>query len=274
MIRSARPSFGASFWQPRTRPRFRGGAVADAFSPADLASMAFWLVASSGDLNQSADGTGSTSGDLDPVGLWPDQSGNDYDFTQSISDDKPTLRSFQINGEPTVDLDGTNDYLVANSSLQQGNDLMVFAAFRITSAFETGARVLAERDGDAGAGRWIIDGNADGSIRMFYEDGSAQQVSGNTAVVSTNTAHIVVAYIRNGAVGIRLDGQAYSEGAHGGLTSSGLNTSLGAQTTGGLAGDNGSIDYAEVGGYATGHSDEDIQSLESYFAEKYGVTLA
>ncbi len=75
-------------------------AVAAAFSPIDIAGLKLWLKA---DLLALVDG--------DPVGTWPDSSGNANNATQATSGFRPVYKTGIVNGLPAVKFDGVDDFM-------------------------------------------------------------------------------------------------------------------------------------------------------------------
>ena len=56
--------------------------------------------------------------DYTSMRIWKDKSGNGYDATQTTSASRPTYRTSQVNGKPTIQFDGTDDHLhLASGSL-------------------------------------------------------------------------------------------------------------------------------------------------------------
>ena len=77
------------------------------------------------------------AGDNDTVQEWHDQSGNNYDVTQTTSGDNPTLQTNEINGLPVIRFDGS-DFLVADSAadwkfLHDGSAFTVFVVWKTST---------------------------------------------------------------------------------------------------------------------------------------------
>lgn len=112
------------------RPRRTG------LNPASIANLQVWLDASSvAGMRQLSDGTTTVSADADPVGYWPDLSGNGYHATQSTTNNRPTYRTNVQNGRSVLRWDGTNDsYRIASLPLDATISMFVVAQFNTASA--------------------------------------------------------------------------------------------------------------------------------------------
>jgi hypothetical protein len=74
------------------------------FYPTSIPNCKLWL-----------DATRINQADNTAVATWDDLSGNNFDATQSVSSNRPTFRTNQINGKSAVIFDGTDDYLEATN---------------------------------------------------------------------------------------------------------------------------------------------------------------
>ena len=98
-----------------TKRALLGGAE---FLPTQITGLQLWLAAD----------RGLSLSDGDPVGTWPDQSGNGNDAAQATAAKKPTYKVNIVNGKPVVRGDGTDDYLATSafaSALTQPNTILV-----------------------------------------------------------------------------------------------------------------------------------------------------
>lgn len=104
------------------------------WTPAELgASLALWL-----DAEDSASITlnGST------VSQWDDKSGNGRNISQAVASQQPTWNTTGLNGKPTIDFDGTNDFL-KNATFEPAGAVSCFLVFNRDS--NNGAAVVAQR---------------------------------------------------------------------------------------------------------------------------------
>lgn len=99
------------------------------FSPASVVGLSLWLKAGVGMYTDSAMTIPATN-DLDVIGGWQDQSGNDYHVTQAAAAKKPTLRLNIVNGKPVARFDGVDDLLVNATAVWQADQsgLMLIVA--------------------------------------------------------------------------------------------------------------------------------------------------
>ena len=77
-----------------------GEGPAVGFNPRDINSLQLWL-----------DATEISAADSTSVATWNDLSGNNFNATQTTSANQPTYRTNQVNGLPTIQFDGSNDFL-------------------------------------------------------------------------------------------------------------------------------------------------------------------
>lgn len=113
------------------RPRASG-----VFTPRSIANLQLWLDASDvSGMRQLSDGTTAVTADADPVGYWPDKSGNGYHATQSTTNNRPSYRTGVRNGRSTLRWDGTNDsYRVASIPLDATISVFVVAQFNVAGS--------------------------------------------------------------------------------------------------------------------------------------------
>lgn len=90
-----------------------GTSAAAAFTPISITGLQAWLKSDVGTVT-TYDGV-TVSGDTDPVGKWADQSGNNNHFTQDDEAARPTFNANSINGYPTIDFDGIDNFMKGDS---------------------------------------------------------------------------------------------------------------------------------------------------------------
>ena len=74
------------------------------FVPTDIAGCQLWLKADAG----------ITKDGSDYVSVWADQSGNGNDAVQATGASQPLWVDGQLNGEPVLRFDGSNDFMSFN----------------------------------------------------------------------------------------------------------------------------------------------------------------
>lgn len=269
-IKTTRSTFGETFWRPGRRPRFRGGAVADAFSPDDLAGLRLWLRADSGDLNTMADGSGAVAGNSDPVGLWPSKGGAPFDATNSTSSSKPTFQDNQINGLPGVTFDGVDDRLTTGWDIHppETPDLTIILVYAWRTDPTSGLYTIWSTDADPG---WCrrYGANSDNEI---LSNGSGRTTVRSMSSLDTDQFFLASAVIQSGET----DGStAYIDGAlQVTFTESANSGTANLRLAQRVTGNEGNVTIAEMIGYDRALSGSDRQQVEAYLANKYGITLA
>lgn len=72
--------------------------------------------------------------DSDPVGTWPDQSGNGHDLVQATAAKKPLYKTAVQNGNPVVRCDGNDDFMAGTpGTIAQPNTIFLAGGY-ITTA--------------------------------------------------------------------------------------------------------------------------------------------
>jgi hypothetical protein len=98
--------------------------IARPIVPTDIAGLQLWLDASdSTTLFQNSDGTTPATADSDPIGYWGDKSRNGSHAIQTVSGNRPLLRTAVKNGKNVLRFTGVSDYLASVLSI---NMLHVF----------------------------------------------------------------------------------------------------------------------------------------------------
>jgi len=85
------------------------------FDPRQIPGLKLWL-----DASQIA---GLNDGDA--VGTWSDLSGNGNDATQATASNKPTFQTNELNGLPSIQFDGVDDFLSNSPSLLSVSKFLV-----------------------------------------------------------------------------------------------------------------------------------------------------
>lgn len=86
------------------------------WNPTRIAGCQLWLDASDPAVMFDATSGGSLVTDGNTVARWEDKSGNARHFTQSISNNRPTLRAATLNSLATLEFDGSNDNLTGDGT--------------------------------------------------------------------------------------------------------------------------------------------------------------
>ena len=84
--------------------------------PRRFGNLELWFDASSvGLMAQNSNGTTAVAANDDPVGFWRDKSGNERHARQTINNNRPALKLADKNGRPGLDFDGSNDFFLCDS---------------------------------------------------------------------------------------------------------------------------------------------------------------
>jgi hypothetical protein len=82
--------------------------------------------------------------DGDPVSTWSDRSGNGNDASQSNATKRPTLKTKETGGQSVVRFDGSNDFLIGNTSITTSTFSAVFLVKRTAGRLGN----ITNNDGD------------------------------------------------------------------------------------------------------------------------------
>lgn len=210
--------------------------------------------------------------DDDPVATWNDSSGNGNNATQATEANKPLYKTNILNGQPVVRFDGTNDFLRKTSAagLAAATAASAFAVVRVVDTggtpyicnyaadkitfYATSAEHLAiQSSGDIGY-----------SVHRLAVSQAATWVVASATIdraLATNEAKLWV----NSTPGDTYDANANNTVAFG----------AGAWTVGASDSDaalfNG--DIAEVLVYNSALSIPQLQQVNRYLGNKYGITV-
>jgi len=142
----------------------------------------------------------------DAVTTWSDRSGNAYDPTQSNSSWKPVYKTGQINGNPVVTFDGSNDHMSFGTPLN-------FTAFVIvlkTSTTSVNKSILGVRTSQAGSfGALYIqtgDPARTTTFAVLTTDGSTSNFRATGGVVASGAASIFSGSRSDTAIKVALNG--------------------------------------------------------------------
>jgi len=75
----------------------------------------WWDAADLSSMAQNSDGTTAVTSTNDPVGFWRDKSGNARHAKQTINNNRPQVQIADKNGRPGLNFDGSDDYFACDS---------------------------------------------------------------------------------------------------------------------------------------------------------------
>ena len=218
--------------------------VTNEFSPLDYGSMYCWLDASMI--------TGLSDGD--PVATWEDQSGNSNDFSQATPAYKPLWRSTVQNSLPSVQFDGSDDYMLTTVSTFTRPYTLYLVVSMITSA--TGDRIFSC---PSTFGEVYING----TVWRFYNGAG---IDGLTVVTGK---HYALSAIHTAS-----GGEWWMNGASQGSNSSAGSASASSVYLGRYAGSSSyfsNMYISELIMYEVNHTDTQRESVEEYLNGKYDL---
>ena len=238
---------------------YRFSAAGGVTDPTDIAGCQLWLDAEQGVYSDA--GT-TLANNNDTVQQWNDQSGNGYNVTQTSEALRPTLKTSGINSKDSVEFD-VSDFMDGASPVVSPPNT-IFAVFHITSSDTFGAVVY---DSDANSRHNFFWNVAAGAYRASCQNAE-------TTTQTTLSADYISSVIQNGASSsIHMNGADVGDGSVDLGTNDLDGITLGTVRAG-LSADfymRGQI--AEVIVYDTALSTADRQAVETYLANKWGITI-
>lgn len=243
---------------------------AQGWSPLDLPSLSGWWDASDAGSFTFSSGTS--------VSQWNDLSGNGRHVTQSTGADQPS-RNATMNGLDVVNFAGSGDRLArTNCPLNNASD-GTFTAFVVCkpSGFIAGQTMCAIGQ-DAGAARiaqTLYFSGSGGTIGSLVFGNPFSVYSDSNGSGSTGTAYLLGVVRATGTVDVRVNGASNGSAA----TANPNAYSASATWWIGYLGDVTSTansfqgDIAEVIYCADDLGASDIDAVETYLADKWGITI-
>ena len=112
--------------------------VLSGFTPPSISGLLLWLDSTVG-IYQDAAGTTPVTAGGQSVGLWKDQSGNGYDYSQSSSSLRPTYNTNKLGTFPAISTNGSSTYLKRSTSTAlRLNGKTVYAVLQRSSGSSEG----------------------------------------------------------------------------------------------------------------------------------------
>ena len=139
---------------------FLGRVGNSVFTPPDAGNLMLWL--------RPEELTAIPLSNNDPIGTWPDHSGNGNDFIAESSGVRPLYKTNLLNGHPGADFDGVDDFLNRASSLGVTQTYTLFVVLKFDNAVPATGREWIFKNGEGnghGLAKW------DGNRICFYNTG-------------------------------------------------------------------------------------------------------
>lgn len=220
----------------------------------------------------------------DPVGAWPDGSGNGRNATQSTAAAKPTLQRAAYNGHNALRFDGVDDVLVvANTLLPFTNTVTLLAVFKLAGSGAGQQFTFASAYDNVGteSGYNVAYNVNEASVVEFWKRAGIAGVSSqglNTAYTPNTNLHVLTILSGTGTNSIRQDGTAQTLTRTGGtdaiLDPEAVTGAIGAtsQQAGFSAYSN--WDLMELHVWERQLATGEAQWAERYLGTKYGFVVA
>jgi hypothetical protein len=141
------------------------------------------------------------------VSAWPDRSANNHTIQQTTSGSRPTFKLAQMNGNPVVQFDGSDDFLNGGDILDLGtNSLTMLAVVKRTSGNNGG--LCGKSRFAAGGGRYALLRDNNSMLGIYDAAGSTgtAPVVASTSDTSTANRISLLQITRSTNVVIRFDG--------------------------------------------------------------------
>jgi hypothetical protein len=225
------------------------------------------------------DGPQSVSGisDGDTVLSWRSREGNNRLFQQATASKRPLYVASGIGGNPAIDLDGADDFLLLSSVPLSGVAGTIFIVATTDSIQDDHLFVVAD---NASTTRYLsmvgLENTGDLTQYQQRNNDTADTLTGSTDLAESTT-YIFMTRCTGSAVNMRINGSDETlSGTNSGDwiddTSNLDHIAIGALVRSSeLNHWNGKV--AEILYYNTALSSADISQVESYLADKYGVSI-
>jgi hypothetical protein len=247
------------------------------FDPRRIAGLqGWWDAADLSSMAQNSDGTTAVTSINDPVGFWRDKSGNLRHAKQTTNNNRPQVQVSDKNGRAGLNFDGSNDYYVCDSGAAFAA-VYATAVVRRTGTPPDWAAIYFHRSGSSAAGftnsaqdfSFGQTQNRIGSIHGLLVDGGVARRNG-TALTTVNSGFFNV---RDASL-LPNTTDTNVIGIQGNITST-----VGTQyPTIGVDPFSATRVYPmrlyELLVYSVIPTAAQLQAIERYLAQKWGITLA
>jgi len=222
------------------------------------------------------DDTSTITAPSNQVSSWSDKSGNAKNATQTITANQPLTGVSTMAGKNVLTFDGSSDYLLCNAlaSAFTGNDTPVSAFAVYRPATTAGQQAVFCAGNSSTALRQVMHDYGTGSaFRIFKRDDAMAQVIATTSLSPVSTPVMMSMSCAGTTLKAWKDGASFYNGAFDvGVTT--LNTfTLGCRAAAALN-NFFSGDIAEIIIYSRGLSDAEVNSIQVYLSNKWGISLA
>ena len=246
-----------------------------AWTPASIDGLALWLDASDESTITLSSGA---------VSQWNDKSGNARHATQGTSDDRPVVQVAAINGRNALRFDGTNDFLAINDGrnlFRNAAAATVYAVAKTTTPSSSLMRIFHASVGDNNSNNRVALVAVSGAMtfRVRRLDGDSES-SLSGGVIASDTAQIFRGHVdyanRPGALFVNGDSVASNATlvSEGSTSNTDSHTIQIARSPGFDGSQYWSGDIAEILALPRLLTSAESETVDTYLATKWGVTLA
>lgn len=245
--------------------------------PKTVAGLQLWLDATTGLYDATSGGSVVTS-DSTAVARWEDRSGSARHFTQATANNRPVLKTSQLNGKNIVSFDGTNDALGLTSSTLFRNVSAYTLFFVRKKRTTTSVTSVAFSNQSGGAARFDFNNSATNKStirarRLSTDSLATLSAPNNNTTIGNFEMFCAIVNHQNTSAKLFKNGIINAESSAfltaGNTYDSSIVTSVGANSQSGSS--PADIDVAEVLVYHGALSDADRGSVESYLTTKWGL---
>ena len=243
--------------------------------PKTIAGLQLWLDATTG-LYDATSGGSLVTTDSTAVARWEDQSGNARHFVQATANNRPVLKTSQLNGKNVVSFDGTND-AIQNASSTLFRNVSGYTVFIVRKQRSTisGTKVVCSNGATI---RFELICGAINRIqpraRRFSTDGLV-----SLAVPQNNTTpgnfEMFCALVDHSITTCKFYKKGTLNASNANFLTTGNTNDASASTVLGAQGGGGTvpadIDVSEFLIYHEALSDTDRGKIESYLTTKWGL---
>ena len=236
-----------------------GEPISQDFSPTDIAGISLWL-----DASQIVGLADSNS-----IQAWMDMSGQGNDVSQTTGADQPTYQTNELNGLPVVRFDGINDTLTRATISTSGNTTIFLVL--VTATLGSDSRLIFSSLSSSNVqGEFAFHTRVDNTVFWSRRETASSAVRDVTSqVLSDTTAYLFSTVFNSGAYFLSVNGTENT-------TDTPNNFGTGDATAWKVGSGDGTFwngDMAEIIVYDSALSTGNRQSVESYLATKYNITL-
>lgn len=249
---------------------FSSDSLVNITSPLDLDSLFYWFAADQG----VTDSLGGAIATDEGVGTWADLSGNGYDVTQATNGARPVYKATGGPGsKPTIQFDGSNDFLASAAHWWGSDDLTVFVVTKFGNATRVvNDRVLGKAITTTNQRQWFVFAGSSGSYRITLltsTNGTAQAQAEGASKSTTWKVHAITSTGSNDAAFYEDGNTTTSTSTSSAILDSSI-PELYIGTTGGLVSYfQGSI--SEIIVYSRALTTAERQAIETYLNRKYDL---